>query len=274
MSLTPDNCNFNGSGIAWASGRSTGLRIVVSLYYELERQARARVALPCASARAHRWLRCGPATSKLNWVFDRSGGLKRPPYRNPGFISSSHEITTHNVIIPPTKTQPTGSSNLYAGPQTSEANRNNRRQTGPAGLYTGRRVHRRIGSQRKNLQVRTQELQNERNTRSKTIGRAKASGQDIQPLLNEIASLGDNLKQAENVSTPSNPTTRSPTGNLNTPHGTPSGSRDSDNVEIRRWESPANCHSNHATMWTWARRVSGLRQQPNPEPDSWSSRAS
>ncbi len=40
-----------------------------------------------------------------------------------------------------------------------------------------------LETQRKALQVHTQELQNERNTRSKAIGRAKASGQDIQPLL-------------------------------------------------------------------------------------------
>ncbi|NJM11886.1 MAG: thiolase family protein [Synechococcaceae cyanobacterium SM1_2_3] len=42
MSLTPDNCNFNGSGIALGHPvGSTGLRIVVSLYYELERQGKA-----------------------------------------------------------------------------------------------------------------------------------------------------------------------------------------------------------------------------------------
>jgi len=51
---------------------------------------------------------------------------------------------------------------------------------------------------RKELQVRTQELQNERNTRSKSIGKAKAAGEDIQPLLDEAASLGDALKDAEN----------------------------------------------------------------------------
>ncbi|HID46617.1 MAG TPA: serine--tRNA ligase [Chromatiaceae bacterium] len=51
---------------------------------------------------------------------------------------------------------------------------------------------------RKNLQMRTQELQNERNTRSKSIGKAKAAGEDIQPLLDEVASLGDALKTAEN----------------------------------------------------------------------------
>ena len=46
-----------------------------------------------------------------------------------------------------------------------------------------------LEAQRKTLQVRTQDLQNERNIRSKAIGRAKSSGQDLQPLLNEVASL-------------------------------------------------------------------------------------
>ncbi|HRE54106.1 MAG TPA: serine--tRNA ligase, partial [Candidatus Competibacter sp.] len=54
-----------------------------------------------------------------------------------------------------------------------------------------------LETQRKALQIRTQELQNERNIRSKAIGKAKASGEDIQPLLEEVASLGDQLKHAE-----------------------------------------------------------------------------
>lgn len=55
-----------------------------------------------------------------------------------------------------------------------------------------------LEARRKELQMRTQELQNERNTRSKSIGKAKAAGEDIQPLLEEVASLGDALKEAEN----------------------------------------------------------------------------
>ncbi len=55
-----------------------------------------------------------------------------------------------------------------------------------------------LEARRKELQMRTQELQNERNTRSKSIGKAKAAGEDIQPLLDEVASLGDALKEAEN----------------------------------------------------------------------------
>ena len=51
---------------------------------------------------------------------------------------------------------------------------------------------------RKTLQTKTQQLQNERNTRSKSIGKAKAQGEDIQPLLAEVSQLGDELKQAEN----------------------------------------------------------------------------
>ncbi|GMR08187.1 MAG: serine--tRNA ligase [Gammaproteobacteria bacterium] len=54
-----------------------------------------------------------------------------------------------------------------------------------------------LEAKRKVVQVRTQELQNERNERSRAIGKAKAAGDDIQPLLDEVAGLGDRLKQAE-----------------------------------------------------------------------------
>jgi len=40
-----------------------------------------------------------------------------------------------------------------------------------------------LEEKRKALQVRPQELQAARNTRSKSIGRAKAAGEDIAPLL-------------------------------------------------------------------------------------------
>lgn len=50
---------------------------------------------------------------------------------------------------------------------------------------------------RKAIQVKTQELQSERNTRSKSIGQAKARGEDIQPLLAEVSELGDKLEAAK-----------------------------------------------------------------------------
>ena len=56
---------------------------------------------------------------------------------------------------------------------------------------------RELEANRKDLQVRTQGLQQQRNTHSKAIGRAKADGEDISALLAEVAKLGDELKMAQ-----------------------------------------------------------------------------
>ncbi|MDH3449225.1 MAG: serine--tRNA ligase, partial [Gammaproteobacteria bacterium] len=55
----------------------------------------------------------------------------------------------------------------------------------------------RLEERRKDLQVSTQKLQSERNSSSKAIGEAKARGEDIKPLLSQVANLGDQLKAAE-----------------------------------------------------------------------------
>jgi len=54
-----------------------------------------------------------------------------------------------------------------------------------------------LEARRKDVQVKTQDLQNERNSRSKAIGLAKAKGEDVQPLLDQVQHLGDELKAAE-----------------------------------------------------------------------------
>src|SRR5690606_39422302 len=54
-----------------------------------------------------------------------------------------------------------------------------------------------LESESKAIQVRTQELQNLRNTRSKAIGQAKAKGEDVSALLAEVAGFGDELKTSE-----------------------------------------------------------------------------
>jgi len=54
-----------------------------------------------------------------------------------------------------------------------------------------------LEDRRKTLQVRTEELQNQRNVKSKSIGQAKAKGEDIEPLLAEVARLGDELKETK-----------------------------------------------------------------------------
>ena len=97
-----------------------------------------------------------------------------------------------------------------------------------------------LENQRKALQIRTQELQNLRNTRSKAIGQAKASGQDPQPLLNEVAGLNNQLKQAETeLETLQAQLTDLQLNIPNLPHhSTPIGTSEADNVEVRRWGEP------------------------------------
>ncbi len=94
-----------------------------------------------------------------------------------------------------------------------------------------------LEAQRKALQVRTQELQNERNTRSKSIGRAKAAGEDIQPLLDEVASLGDKLKAAEaDLEQIQAALQEIYLGIPNLPHeSVPEGRDEEDNREERTW---------------------------------------
>jgi seryl-tRNA synthetase len=97
-----------------------------------------------------------------------------------------------------------------------------------------------LESRRKAAQMTTQELQSERNARSKAIGKAKTSGEDIQPILDEVSDLGDKLKAAEQR-------LNEVQGELsallmsipNIPHGSvPDGANEDDNVEIRRWGEP------------------------------------
>ncbi|HBJ27984.1 MAG TPA: serine--tRNA ligase, partial [Cobetia sp.] len=54
-----------------------------------------------------------------------------------------------------------------------------------------------LEARRRDLQVETESLQNERNTRSKSIGNAKARGEDIAPLLAEVSDLGERLDAAK-----------------------------------------------------------------------------
>ena len=54
-----------------------------------------------------------------------------------------------------------------------------------------------LEARRKQLQVRTQELQNLRNTRSKQIGMLKAKGEDVSAVMAEVAGFGEELKASE-----------------------------------------------------------------------------
>lgn len=54
-----------------------------------------------------------------------------------------------------------------------------------------------LDAKRKSLQVETQSLQQERNSRSKMIGKAKAQGESIDELLAEVAHLGEKLSASK-----------------------------------------------------------------------------
>ncbi len=96
-------------------------------------------------------------------------------------------------------------------------------------------------AQRKVLQASTQDLQNERNVRSKSIGKAKASGQDIAPLLAEVGELGDKLDAAKAELTELLANIDAITAGIpNLPHeSVPVGKDEEDNVEVSRFGTPA-----------------------------------
>ena len=94
-----------------------------------------------------------------------------------------------------------------------------------------------LESSRKAVQVKTQELQNERNSRSKAIGQAKAKGEDVKPLLDQVQDLGDQLKAAETeLSEIQEKMTALMEGIPNILDETvPDGISEDFNVEINRW---------------------------------------
>lgn len=97
-----------------------------------------------------------------------------------------------------------------------------------------------LEERRKRLQVESQELQNERNSRSKSIGKAKAAGEDIQPLLDRVAELGDKLKTSQDeLNVVQSELSEITLGIPNIPHeSVPDGRDEADNREERRWGEP------------------------------------
>ena len=97
-----------------------------------------------------------------------------------------------------------------------------------------------LEAERKQIQVRTQELQNLRNTRSKAIGQAKAKGEDVAPLLAEVAGLGDELKASEaRLDAIRAELEAIALGVPNLPdESVPAGADETQNVEQHRWGEP------------------------------------
>ena len=97
-----------------------------------------------------------------------------------------------------------------------------------------------LEEQRKSLQIKTETLQAERNSRSKAIGAAKARGENIESLLAEVDDMGIELSMAkaklDDVLAELNQIA------LTIPNipadEVPLGKDDSENQEILRWGTP------------------------------------
>lgn len=94
-----------------------------------------------------------------------------------------------------------------------------------------------LEARRKELQVATQALQNERNTRSKEIGQAKSRGEDIAELLVKVAEIGNELKSREQeLEVLQGELTQLVSGVPNLPHeSVPEGKDENDNAFVRAW---------------------------------------
>lgn len=94
-----------------------------------------------------------------------------------------------------------------------------------------------LEDKRRLLQSKTQELQHHRNKHSKEIGQAKSQGQDIQPLLDQVASLGDELRHnEEQLNEIQQQLQEIVVGIPNTPHeSVPDGKTEQDNQVLRSW---------------------------------------
>ena len=97
-----------------------------------------------------------------------------------------------------------------------------------------------LEAQRKQLQIRTQELQNLRNTRSKQIGMLKAKGEDVSVVMAEVAGFGEELKASEiRLDEIRGEIEAIALGIPNIPDGSvPQGSDEAHNVEQHRWGTP------------------------------------
>jgi len=98
-----------------------------------------------------------------------------------------------------------------------------------------------LEERRKHLQVETQQLQSERNASAKSIGKAKAQGEDIEPLLAAVKNMGDRLAASETALQEVQTGLRDI--ELGLPNllddSVPDGVGENDNAEIRRWGEAA-----------------------------------
>ena len=97
-----------------------------------------------------------------------------------------------------------------------------------------------VEEQRKSIQVKTEELQAQKNAGAKKIGELKRNGEDATELMNQMQAVSEAMKTAENElrdlqATITNASLQIP----NIPaDDVPVGNDENDNVEVRRWGVP------------------------------------
>jgi len=97
-----------------------------------------------------------------------------------------------------------------------------------------------LEAERKRIQTRTEDLQAQRNSLSKQIGQLKAKGQDVAPVMAQVAGLADELaasaRRNEEVQAA---IAEIAMGLPNLPHeSVPVGADETANAEVRRWGTP------------------------------------
>ena len=97
-----------------------------------------------------------------------------------------------------------------------------------------------LDSQRKTLQTATEALQNERNLRSKSIGKAKAAGKDVSEILQSMDSIKANLEaKKDQLNLLQNELNDYLLTVPNVPSDSvPVGLNESDNLEVSKWGTP------------------------------------
>lgn len=98
-----------------------------------------------------------------------------------------------------------------------------------------------LEAQRKEVQMRTEQLQAQRNSSAKSIGQAKARGEDIAPLLAAVEQMGSDLDDAkQQLADIQNSLDDILLGVPNLPHeSVPVGADEDDNQQVRSWGEPA-----------------------------------
>lgn len=101
-----------------------------------------------------------------------------------------------------------------------------------------------LEEKRKAIQIKTEALQQDRNTRSKAIGKAKQAREDVAPLMQAVEQIKQDLASAEvELANIQKQWDEFVNAIPNTPADeVPEGASDEDNVEIRRWAMPKSFH--------------------------------